>query len=67
MEVLEILGKRTKAVIGCPSECQKQQEFQGGLDFDVKGGGGGGAKMQNSRGKRKFKVVKGGQFDASFG
>ena len=40
-------AKETKAVIGCPSECQKRRDFQGGLDFDEKGGGGrGGQKCE---------------------
>ena len=37
-------AKVTKAVIGCPSECQKQRDFQGGLDFDEKRGVAGGVK-----------------------
>ena len=61
-------AKVIKAVIGCPSECQKQRDFQGGLDFDEKGGGGrGGSKMQNLSGNTRFKVVKRGPFRAHFG
>ena len=68
MEVLEILGKRDQSGHRSPSECQKQRDFQGGLDFDEKGGGGrGGSKMQNPPGKTRFKVVKGGPFGAHFG
>jgi hypothetical protein len=60
-------AKVIKAVIEHPSECQKQRVFQGGLDFDEKGGvGGGGQKFRISR-KTQFKVVRGGQFGAHFG
>ena len=44
-------AKVTKAVIGCPSECQKQRDFQGGLDVDEKGGGGRGGQKCRILGK----------------
>ena len=46
----------TKAVIGSPSECQKQRDFQGGTLISCKRGGWqGGSKMQNPREKRGSK------------
>ena len=44
-------AKETKAVIGRPSECQKQRDFQGGLDFDEKRGGGRGGQKCKILGK----------------
>ena len=60
-------AKATKAVIGCPSECQKQRDFQGGLDVDEKGGGGRGGQKCRISGKTRLKLVKGGLFRAHFG
>ena len=59
--------KVTKAVIGCPSECQKQRVFQGGTPFSPKGGVAGGVKNARFSGKTRFKVVKPGPFRAHFG
>ena len=60
-------AKETKAVIGSPSECQKQRDFQSGLDFDEKGGGGRGG--QKCRISRKYAVQSGQKrsFGAHFG
>ncbi len=60
-------AKETKAVIGSPSECQKQRDFQGGMLIPPKGGVAGGVKNAKSSGKTWFKVVKPGPFRAHFG
>ena len=67
MEVLEILGKDDQSGHRHPSECQKQQDFQGGTPFPLKGGVAGGVKNADSSGKTRFKVVKPGLFRAHFG
>ena len=56
MEVWKSWAKMTKAVIGSPSECQKQRVFRGVVDVDEKRGGGrGGQKcriLQEIRGSK---------------
>src|SRR5215831_3303154 len=46
-------GKMTKAVIWHSSECQKRRVFLGGVDFDGKGGVGGGGVSEKCKISRK--------------
>ena len=60
-------AKRDNSGRSDASECQKQRDFQGGLDLMRKGGGGrGGSKMQKPWETMRFKVVKTDRFGARF-